>query len=161
MSLVYIMDCSQLVVEFRFHLLRVQPCAIQSQPNETKTILSAAILYHHPLWWNSEIVFRSYGHLIEVLNTWQYLLTHMLKIFYFLYCGYRFDKCYLLMPYANDMIVPIFPCSCFSVAIKVKSFDCWSALTALRYVSWGSTSVRFLSSPKKKNYIRINIHKQT
>lgn len=72
--------CSQLVVEFRFHLLRAQPCAIYYRPVYTKTFRNASILCRHWPRWYSKIVSRLYVRLIEVLNTWQYLLTHWLKI---------------------------------------------------------------------------------
>lgn len=74
------MECSQLVVEFRFHLLRVQPCAIYYRPVYTKRFRNATILCRHWPRWYRKIVSRLYVRLIEVLNTWQYLLTHWLKI---------------------------------------------------------------------------------
>lgn len=43
------MDGSQLIVEFRFHLLKVQPCAIYNQLNDTKILLRETMLYHSML----------------------------------------------------------------------------------------------------------------
>lgn len=166
------MECSQLVVEFRFHLLRVQPCAIYYRPVYTKTFRNATILCRHWPRWYSKIVSRLYVRLIEVLNTWQYLLTHWLKIlggwwfclclfvcifakknFFFLGMGGRvlgwgsvvaLTSVYLLFKCQNDMMLATFFSSCRSVAANVKSDDNRIAFAAWKYAASGSARFRLI-----------------